>query len=145
MTKKIYADINRPMPNLQGIREELEAEAAREAQEHPLKVVSDPDVMGGVPCMAGSRLPVTTLLACVNAGNEWERIVDSWPWLTPAHVAAAKAWASAQAEFLARGEHAWQQYQRTGESRPAGEAFDQVQERIDARRQQLTTAHKPEE
>ena len=105
MTKKTYVDINRPAPNLQGMREELEAETAREAQEHPAKVVSDPDVMGGVPCLAGSRLPATTLLACVNAGNEWERIVDSWPWLTPAHVAAAKAWAAGgQTEFLDRGE-----------------------------------------
>ena len=38
----------------------------------------DPGVMGGVAVFVGSRLPVTTLLACVDAGNSWERIVDSW-------------------------------------------------------------------
>jgi len=39
-----------------------------------------------------------------------------------------------QAEFLARGEQAWQDYQRTGQSRPAAEVFDQIQARIHARR-----------
>lgn len=42
-----------------------------------------------------------------------------------------------QAEFLARGEGAWQEYQRTGQSRPAAEVFDRIQGRIDARRQAL--------
>ncbi len=42
-----------------------------------------------------------------------------------------------QAEFLARGEQAWQDYQRTGQSSPAAEVFDRVQQRIDARRQEL--------
>lgn len=44
-----------------------------------------------------------------------------------------------QAEFLARGEQAWQEYQRTGQSRPVGEIFDRVQKRIDARRRELLT------
>jgi hypothetical protein len=44
-----------------------------------------------------------------------------------------------QAEFLARGEQAWQEYQRTGQSRLAGEVFDRIQNRIDARRQELLT------
>jgi hypothetical protein len=42
-----------------------------------------------------------------------------------------------QAEFLARGERAWQEYQRAGQSRPAGEVFDRIQERVDARRQEF--------
>ncbi len=44
-----------------------------------------------------------------------------------------------QAVFLARGEFAWQTYQRTGQSRPAGEVFARIQSRIDARRQELVT------
>ena len=44
----------------------------------------------------GSRLPVTTLLACVDAGHSWERIVASWPWLTSAHLDAARAWATSR-------------------------------------------------
>lgn len=40
----------------------------------------------------GSRLPVMTLLACVDSGNSWQRIVATWPWLTPAHLDAARDW-----------------------------------------------------
>jgi len=50
--------------------------------------------MGGVAVFVGSRLPVATLLACVSAGNSWERIVASWPWLTSAHLDAAREWAA---------------------------------------------------
>ena len=42
-----------------------------------------------------------------------------------------------QAEFLARGEQAWQDYRQTGQSRPAAEVFDRIQVRIDVRRKQL--------
>lgn len=50
--------------------------------------------MGGTPVFAGSRLPIATLLASVDAGDAWDRIVASWPWLTPAHVEAARAYAA---------------------------------------------------
>jgi hypothetical protein len=40
-------------------------------------------------------------------------------------------------DFLARGEQAWQTYQRTEQSRPAGAVFARIQNRIDARRQEL--------
>lgn len=58
--------------------------------QHPPVVVVDPDVLAGMPCLAGSRLPAQTLIAMVDAGDTWDRIVASWPWLTPAHVDAAK-------------------------------------------------------
>lgn len=54
----------------------------------------DLGVMGGVAVFVGARLPVTTLLACIDAGNSWERIVASWPWLTSAHLVAARTWAA---------------------------------------------------
>jgi uncharacterized protein (DUF433 family) len=50
--------------------------------------------MDGVAVFVGSRLPVTTLLASVDAGHSWERIVASWPWLTLTHLDAARAWAA---------------------------------------------------
>ncbi len=56
----------------------------------------DPGVMGGVAVFVGSRLPVTTLLACVDAGHSWERILASWPWLTSAHLDAARAWTASR-------------------------------------------------
>jgi uncharacterized protein (DUF433 family) len=59
---------------------------------HPPRVHSAPEVLGGTPVFVGSRLPVVTLLACVDAREPWARLVESWPWLTEAHVAAARAW-----------------------------------------------------
>ena len=44
---------------------------------------------------------------------------------------------SREAEFVARGEQAWADYLRTGQSRPAGQVFDRIQERIHARREWL--------
>lgn len=55
-----------------------------------------PEVRGGEPVFAGTRLPVATLLACVDAGNSWERIVASWPWVTVAHVQAAREWVASR-------------------------------------------------
>ena len=60
------------------------------------RIHSDPSILSGTPVFFGSRLPVTTLLACVDAGDTWERLTASWPWLTPAHVDAARAWAATQ-------------------------------------------------
>lgn len=54
----------------------------------------DPDILGGTAVFVGSRLPVKNLLAALDAGNSWERIVASWPWLTAAHVEAARRWAA---------------------------------------------------
>lgn len=44
-----------------------------------------------------------------------------------------------QARFLARGEQAWLEYQRTGQSRSVDEVFDRIQELIDARRREMRT------
>jgi hypothetical protein len=52
-------------------------------------------------------------------------------------VCGAVNYRRTQAEFLARGEQAWRDYQRTGQSRPAGDVFDRIQNRIDARPQGL--------
>jgi hypothetical protein len=41
------------------------------------------------------------------------------------------------ADFLVRGEKAWQEYLRTGQSRSASEVFRAVQVRIEARRSEL--------
>lgn len=60
------------------------------------RIQRDPEVLGGEPVFAGTRLPVATLLACVDAGNSWERIVARWPWVTVAHVQAAREWVASR-------------------------------------------------
>lgn len=42
-----------------------------------------------------------------------------------------------RAEFLARGEQAWQAFQDSGRSKPAADVFDNIEKRIEARRRQL--------
>lgn len=44
-----------------------------------------------------------------------------------------------QREFLARGETAWSEYQRTGQSCPAAEVFEGVEARIALRRRELAS------
>lgn len=83
----------RPVSN-----EEADALALQHGM-HPPVVVVDPDIMGGTPCLAGSRLPAQTLIDMVDAGDAWERIVSGWPWLTPAHVEAARAWLASPPAF----------------------------------------------
>lgn len=58
----------------------------------PPRVHVDPQVMGGTPVFVGTRFPVVMLLGAVDAGAPWERIVSSWPYITPEHVAAGRAW-----------------------------------------------------
>lgn len=60
------------------------------------RIQRDPAVLGGEPVFAGTRLPVATLLACMDAGNSWERIVASWPWVTLDHVRVAREWVASQ-------------------------------------------------
>jgi len=55
-------------------------------------IESDPAVLGGEVVFEGTRLPVKTLLACVDGGDAWDRIAASWPWVTLAHVQAAREW-----------------------------------------------------
>lgn len=75
-----------PKPNLKRLR------ATLDIRSHPPRVVIDPEIMCSTPCLAGSRLPAQTLLDMVDSGDPWERLVEGWPWLTPAHVDAARRW-----------------------------------------------------
>lgn len=55
----------------------------------------DPEVMGGVVMFAGTRVPIDTVLASLDAGVELGRLVASWPFLTEKHVDAARAYLEA--------------------------------------------------
>lgn len=55
---------------------------------HPL-IESDPNVMGGKPVVAGTRITVELILEKLAAGETVEQILDSHPRLTPESIAAA--------------------------------------------------------
>lgn len=59
------------------------------------RVVADHRIMGGVPCITGTRIPVATIVGLVAEGLSVEKIVAEYPQLTAADVRAALEFAAA--------------------------------------------------
>lgn len=53
-------------------------------------VTTDELILRGTPVFTGSRLPITNVLDSLAAGIRLERLQESYPFLTPAHVRAAR-------------------------------------------------------
>ena len=53
----------------------------------PLITVS-PDWLGGEPCFAGRRVPITALFDYLKAGETLEAFLDSYPSVSRAHAVA---------------------------------------------------------
>ncbi len=51
-------------------------------------IVSDPDVLGGAPTFAGTRVPVKVLFENLADGVGLEEILEEYPTLTREHVVA---------------------------------------------------------
>lgn len=66
-------------------------------------VVIDPEVMGGVPVFANSRVPIDIVLSSLDRGIELDRLTASYPFLTSSHVQAARAFA----QFHPRTQPSW--------------------------------------
>lgn len=58
----------------------------------PPMVLVDPEIMGGSPCFAGTRVPVEIVVASIDKGIDWVELVSAYPFLTEAHVTAARAY-----------------------------------------------------
>lgn len=58
-----------------------------------IKIVSADDVMGGDPCVEGTRLPAETIILNLKAGHPLETIFAAYPSLPPGGVEAAICWA----------------------------------------------------
>jgi uncharacterized protein (DUF433 family) len=56
-------------------------------------IAQDLEIMGGVPCFAGTRVPVKTVLDCLDSGAMFEEVLKAYPFLTAPHVEAARAFA----------------------------------------------------
>ena len=56
-------------------------------------VVTNPDVMGGLAVFAGTRVPLEMVLGSIDAGVNLERLKVSYPFLTDAHIQAARVYA----------------------------------------------------
>ena len=67
-------------------------------------IVSDPQILGGKPCVRGTRLSVEFLLELAASGATQDQILAQYPQLTPDGLAAAFRYA---ADVL-KGEHTWE-------------------------------------
>ena len=62
------------------------------------RIVRHPRVCGGQPVFRGTRVTLRTILASLAEGASAEEILDDFPTLTAADVAAAVAFAAASAQ-----------------------------------------------
>lgn len=67
-------------------------------------IISDPQILGGKPCVRGTRLSVEFVLELAASGATQQQILTQYPQLTPGGLAAAFRYA---ADGL-KGEHTWE-------------------------------------
>jgi uncharacterized protein (DUF433 family) len=60
---------------------------------HP-RIESDPQIMVGKPVIAGTRIPVETIVRQLAAGATWEWVLSGYPGLSTDDVKAALAFAA---------------------------------------------------
>lgn len=58
-------------------------------------VSRDPEILGGVPVLRGTRVPVRTLAAMLDEGIAADRIAELYPGLDARHITLAGLWARA--------------------------------------------------
>lgn len=58
------------------------------------RISRHPEVMGGQPCIAGTRIPVTALLGQLAAGRDQRQILADYPSLTHLDLSAALSYAA---------------------------------------------------
>jgi uncharacterized protein (DUF433 family) len=59
------------------------------------KIISNPNILGGTPVVAGTRVPADTVLAEVHAGSGAFEIFRHYPSLPPDGIEACIAWEKA--------------------------------------------------
>ncbi|MEQ1862901.1 MAG: DUF433 domain-containing protein [Chthoniobacteraceae bacterium] len=63
------------------------------------RIVSDPNILRGKPCIVGTRIPVALVLGYLAAGKDAAAIAIEFPDLTAADVLAALHYARDLADF----------------------------------------------
>lgn len=58
------------------------------------RIIVDPQICSGKPCIRGTRIMVTTILGMIAGGYSVERVLAAYPELTQEDVAAALDYAS---------------------------------------------------
>lgn len=68
-------------------------------QPRPVEVVSDPEIMGGWPCVSGTRIPAETILLYIKDGVGVREIVGDYPSLPFGAIEAVRRWAEAEGKL----------------------------------------------
>ncbi len=63
------------------------------------RIISDPNVLRGKPCLAGTRIPVALILGYMAAGKLADAITQQFPDLTAEDIAACLHYARDLADF----------------------------------------------
>ena len=58
------------------------------------RITINPQQMDGLPCIRGLRIPVTTIIGQLAAGQSHEQILDDFPDLEPEDIYAALTFAA---------------------------------------------------
>lgn len=64
------------------------------------RITTDPQVMGGKPCIRGLRVTVGTLVGLIAAGRSTADILQLYPYLDEADIAEALAYAAWRVEEI---------------------------------------------
>lgn len=64
------------------------------------RITTDPQVMGGKPCIRGLRVTVGTVVGLVAAGRTNDEILKLYPYLEEADIPEALAYAAWRAEEI---------------------------------------------
>lgn len=57
------------------------------------RITTDPDILGGKPIIRGRRLAVEHILGMLGAGDDFETILEGYPWLERADIQASLVYA----------------------------------------------------
>jgi uncharacterized protein (DUF433 family) len=65
---------------------------------HPRKaeIIADPDIMGGRPCLSGTRIPADIVLELLADGHSHCELMADFPALTEADISAVLRFAAAR-------------------------------------------------
>jgi len=64
------------------------------------RITTDPQVMGGKPCIRGLRITVGTIVGLIAAGRSKEEILKLYPYLEEDDIAEALAYAAWRVEEI---------------------------------------------
>ncbi|NBB74482.1 MAG: DUF433 domain-containing protein [Bacteroidetes bacterium] len=62
------------------------------------RITMDPEVMGGKPCVRGTRVTVGTIVGLIAAGRDVEEVVEAYPYLDAEDVREALTYAAWRSE-----------------------------------------------